>query len=293
MRAALAVHLPFLLGHTEQGERTRGIVRAEHIHQVIKYITRIVFADALHGFREMLGRAAVQERNDRVPQRVVHHRVQLAALEIGAALGIGYLVGRVLPDLADDQRIRFLLLCRGVQPADKFVRQFVGHIQPPAGGAQPQPVPHDAVRRSENIVLIAFVHLAHLRQGIDPPPRTILIRPLLEIVPAVPGRILRLVRADAVIPARAVEIAAVKARVVEHAVQHHAHAAPRRLSAQLAEILLRAEHRVNGLVIARIIAVVGIRLEDRVKVDRGHAQAFQIVQLLDDPAQRAPEKIVV
>ena len=100
-------------------------------------------------------------------------------------------------------------------------------------------------------------------------------------------------RADAVIPARAVEIAAVKARVVEHAVQHHAHAAPRRLSAQLAEILLRAEHRVNGLVIARIIAVVGIRLEDRVKVDRGHAQAFQIVQLLDDPAQRAPEKVVV
>ena len=100
-------------------------------------------------------------------------------------------------------------------------------------------------------------------------------------------------RAHAVIPPAAVEVAAVKARVVEHAVQHHAHAARRGLAAQLTEILLAAEQRVDALVIARVVAVVGIGLKDRVEVDRGHAQALQIVELLDHAAQRAPEKVVV
>ena len=100
-------------------------------------------------------------------------------------------------------------------------------------------------------------------------------------------------RPDTVIPAAGIEIAAVIAGVVEHAVQHHAHTACGSLLAQCAEILLAAEQRVDALVVARVIAMVGIRLKHRIEINGGHMQAFQIVQLADDPAQRTAEKVVV
>ena len=90
-----------------------------------------------------------------------------------------------------------------------------------------------------------------------------------------------------------VEIAAVVAGVIEHAVQYNAHAASGGFAAQRAEVLLTAEQRVDALVIAGIVAVIGIRLKDRIEINGGNVQALQIIQLSVYAAQRAAEKVVV
>ena len=293
MCAAVPVHFPLVFGHAEQRERTRGIVCADHVHQVVEYVLRVVLADALHALREMLGSAAVQEAQDRIPQRIVHHGIQLTALKISAALGVCDLIGGILPHLTDDERIRLFPARGGVELADEAVRQLVGHIQPPAGRAQPQPAADNAVLILDDVVLIASVGFVHLRQCVDPPPRAVLIRPVMEVKPAEIRRFLGLIRAYAVIMAACVEVAAVIAGVIEHAVQHDAHPALSGLAAQRTEILLAAEQRVDALVITGVVAVIGIRLKDRVKVDGGNVQALQIIQLGEHAAQRTAEKVVV
>ena len=86
MCAAVSVHLPLVLGYAEKGERTRGVMRTYNVHQVVEHVPRVVFTDALHALREMLGSAAVQKAEDGVSQRVVHDGIQFAALEIAPTL---------------------------------------------------------------------------------------------------------------------------------------------------------------------------------------------------------------
>ena len=59
------------------------------------------------------------------------------------------------------------------------------------------------------------------------------------------------------------------------------------------QVLLTAEQRVDALVIAGIVAVIGIRLKDRIEINGGNVQALQIIQLGVYAAQRAAEKVVV
>lgn len=96
--------------------------------------------------------------------------------------------------------------------------------------------------------------------------------------------------AEGVIAAVAVEVAAVVAGVVENAVQNHAHSALFRLLTQRFEVLLASEQRVDALVVAGVVAVVGVRLKNRVEVDGLHVQAFEVVELFHDAAQLPPKK---
>ena len=88
-----------------------------------------------------------------------------------------------------------------------------------------------------------------------------------------------------------VEVAADAAGVVEHTVQHHPHPPPVGVAAQSAKILLRAQHRVNGPVVSGVVAVVGGGFKNGCKIQGGHAQLLQIVQLADDARQVAAEEI--
>ena len=293
MRAAVSVHFPLVFGYAEKGKRTRGVVRADDVHQVVEHITRVVFADALHALREMLGRTAVQETQNGISQRIIHDGIQFAALEIAAALGVRDLVGCVLPHLTDDTRVGFLLARGSVQLLDEAVRQLVGDIQSPAGRAQPQPAADNAVLVLDDVILIAAVGLVDLRKRVNAPPRAVLIRPVVEVKPAEIRRFLGLERAYAVVMAACVEVAAVVTGVIEHTVQHDAHTASGGFAAQCAEILLAAEQRVDALVIAGVVAVIGIRLKNRVEVNGGNVQALQIIQLGVYAAQRTAEKVVV
>lgn len=83
----------------------------------------------------------------------------------------------------------------------------------------------------------------------------------MEAVPAEVGRVGALGRAQLRVEAIGVEVAAVGAGVVEHAVQNDADAPGVGLPAQGTEIRLRAQQGVNGPVIRRVVAVVAVGLK--------------------------------
>ena len=54
-----------------------------------------------------------------------------------------------------------------------------------------------------------------------------------------------------------------------------------------------AEHRVDLLVVVRVVAMVRRRLEDRREVDGVDAQVLQVIEVLDDADQVAPLVAVI
>ena len=115
----------------------------------------------------------------------------------------------------------------------------------------------------------------------------------MEAVPAEVGGVGALGRAQLRVEAIGVEVAAVGAGVVEHAVQNDADAPGVGLPAQGTEIRLRAQQGVNGPVIRRVVAVVAVGLKNGVEIQRADRQALEIVQLFGDARQRAAEKVAV
>ena len=293
MGAVVARAAPVLRPGAHDGQGARRVVGADNVHEVIEDRARVVLAQALHLFGKVLGRRAAQKAQDAVAQRVVHDAVELAALEIAAADRVADLVRGVLPHLAHDERVRLFAAGGRVELLDESVGQLVGHVQAPARRAQRQPAADDAVLVLDDIVQVLGVELVDLGQRVNAPPRAVLVGPVRELVPLVIGRVLRLEGADAVIVAAGVEVEAVIAVVAEHAVQDDAHAALGRLGAQRLEVLLGAHHGVDGLIVAGVIAVVGVGLEDGVKVDGLHVQGLQIVELGQHALEAAAEEVVV
>ena len=113
---------------------------------------------------------------------------------------------------------------------------------------------------------------------------------MAEAVPVAVGRV-RIADCAVAEDVLRIEIAAVASRVGKHAVQNDPDILPVRFFAQGFEIFLRAEHRVDALVIGGIVAVVGIRHEDRVQIQNADAERFQIRQLLPDAVQVAAEEV--
>ena len=235
---------------------------------------------------------AGEEVEQRRAQRIVHHAVQRAAERVGAQLAVGHLVGGVLPDLAQDRRLRVFELDAGAQLADEVVRQFVRDVQPPAGGPARDPLRHHAVLVVDDEVAVAAAVFVHLGQGLDAPPAVVLLRIVVEAVPGGVRRVLGLIGAHGVVEAVAVEVDAVVPRVGEDAVQHHADAVCARRAAQADEVLVRAEGRVHVRVVARVVLVVGLGVKDRVQVEHGDAELAQIGQLLDDAREVSAEEVV-
>ena len=198
--------------------------------------------------------------------------------QVSAALAIGDFVGAVLPHFADHYRIALFFHGGIAQCLDKCVRQFVGHVQPPAGGSGTQPAAHDGVCALDDEIHIRGGALPHLGQRVDAPPGGILIRPMGEIVPFIPGGILALGCAQGVIPAAGVKIAAPISRVVKHAVQNYPYAPLGRFAAQQAEVLFRAQHRVDFAIITGVVTVVGGGFKNGVEIHCGYRKTFQIVQ---------------
>ena len=81
--------------------------------------------------------------------------------------------------------------------------------------------------------------------------------------------------------------------MVEHAVEHDADAPGVRLVDHPAQGGVAAEHRVDLLVVVRVVAMVRRRLEDRREVHGIDAQVHQVIQVLDHADQVAPLVAVV
>ena len=108
---------------------------------------------------------------------------------------------------------------------------------------------------------------------------------MLELEPAAVGRIR--------VRNRTLEIGAAVADVGEHAVQNDLHAALVRLVAEVPEIVLCAEHRVDAGIVIRVVPVRRPGHEDRVEVERLDAEIMQIIQLFAHAGEIAAEKVVI
>ena len=178
-------------------------------------------------------------------------------------------------------------------PGHEVVGELVGHVQPPAVRAGPEPPADHRVLPAEDELPVGGVVLVHGGQGVDAPPALVLVGPLIEVVPGVVGGVLALVGPQLRVEAVPVEIAAHKAGVVEHPVQHHPHPRLVGLSAQAGEVLLGAQHGVDGAVVGGAVPVVLRRLKDGAEVQGAHPQAVEVVQLFLHPLQAAPEEVPV
>ena len=85
----------------------------------------------------------------------------------------------------------------------------------------------------------------------------------------------------------AVEERAIRRHVVEHAVEDDLHAARARPVDEVLEVLHRPEVRIDRAVVGGVVAVVRLRREDRVEVDRRDAEALQVVELARDAREVA------
>ena len=79
----------------------------------------------------------------------------------------------------------------------------------------------------------------------------------------------------------------------EDTVQNDLHAALVCLVAEMPEIILRAEHRVDAGIVVGVVPVRRPRHEDRVEVEHLDAEVMQIVQLFAHTGEIAAEKVVI
>ena len=244
------------------------IVTADEVHHRVEILTRVILAQALEAAQAHPGiRAAEQEVKEDLAERVVHGRVHLLAAEVLARHTVGDLVRRILPDLANHDSIGIRLLELREEGLREGCRQLVDDVEAPARDALLHPVVHDAVLIVDDEVHVGWRRLLDVRQRGEIPPALVLVREVAEVVPLVVGRIRRLERANRIVLALAVEVAAVAARMAEDTVEDDADALRLRRVDEMAEVLVRAEDRVDLMVIACVVVMVALRLKDRVQVD--------------------------
>ena len=80
---------------------------ADNVHQRIQRFFGIILHQREHPPVQFFGAGPLHKKgNNLVFEGIIHHAVQFPAQQIAAQFSIGYLVGSVLPDLADDDGIR-------------------------------------------------------------------------------------------------------------------------------------------------------------------------------------------
>ena len=228
--------------------------------------------------------------DNRVPQGIIHHAVQLPPQKVLPPFSVGDLVRGVLPDLPDEQ-------FSGVpgEPFPDFPHKAVGKL---VHDVQPEPVcalcepavQHAPVPRDK---ILEILRIPHRGQGFDSPPAPVFSGKRKKFVPRKILRVPALKRPAIGIRPVAVEIPAVVPGVVEDAVQNNPYPTLVRGGDQPPEGGETTEPLVDLLVVPRVVLVVGDRLEHRRKVDDPHPQALEIVKLLGNPVQRPAEEIVV
>ena len=101
----------------------------------------------------------------------------------------------------------------------------------------------------------------------------------MEVVPAIVRRLLRLKRAEAIVIALAVEVDAVASRMAEYAIEDDADALGLRRLHEFLKLLVRAEDRIDLVVVARIVVMIARRLENGIEIDDGNAKLPQVGKL--------------
>ena len=85
------------------------------VHENVHRALRIIFQNAHNPIPECGGSFALDIGDNGLPERIVHHAVQLIAQEIAALYAVCLLIGRILPDLTDYNFFFAELLDTGAQ----------------------------------------------------------------------------------------------------------------------------------------------------------------------------------
>ena len=278
----------------QERDRSLDVVAADEVHHHVEIFLRVILSEALQKAHRLASVNVVeQEVQDRLAERIVHRRVDFLPAKVLARHAVADLVRRVLPDLADEDRVGVRRLEFAVERLRELRGQFVDDVETPAADAHLRPMVQHAVLVADHEVHVGRRRLRHVRQRGKSPPTVVFVRILMEVVPAVVGRLLRLERAETVVIALAVEVDAVASRMAEYAVEDDADAlGPRRLH-EILKLLVRAEDRIDLVVVARIVVVVARRLENGIEIDDGNAKLPQVGELRLQPLDIAAEEIVL
>ena len=254
------------------GHQARHVVGSGHVCEGVKVLPRVVLLQILEDLVRVAGGNFRRiEREQRLPERVVGHRVQLALREIRAQLSVAELVGGVLPDLAQNDRLRSRLGARFVRGRPQFlyelVRKLVSHVQPPAGNALPEPVAHHRVVVFDNEIKVTGREFVHVGKHLHAPPAVVLVVGLLRKTVPVPVLGTRVAVGAAAESALFVEVDTVAAGVAENAVQHDLNLLLRAHEQKQVESRVAAQKSVHVHVVLGVVAVVAGRPEYGVEVD--------------------------
>ena len=91
---------------------------------------------------------------------------------------------------------------------------------------------------------------------------------------------------------KAVELEESARAVIEHAVQNDAHPELVHFFHEAVKVLQSAEHWVDFKIVHRMVAVVGIALENRAQVNRVHPEALDVFQLVLDTREVPAEHVL-
>ena len=289
--AALAFGQLRLVGAAaEHRDDARTVVARQQVERTGQSLARIVLAQGLDVLGCLVGvLVAHQKADDHVAEGVVHGRIELGALQVAAQMAVANLVGGVLPDLAEQQRVglfgKYCLLDLG----QEVVGKLVSDVQAPTMGTGAQPFADHAVLAQELLahqlgLLVDGGHVAHA-------PPAVVRAVLVEGKRVAPRRILALPGAHTGVVAIAVEVDRVIARVVEDAVQDDGNAKLLGCLAQLGKVLLGAQDRVDLSVVGRVVAMIARRLKDGVEVDGRKAQLGDAGQVFLNALERSAVEV--
>ena len=166
--AALALGQLRLVGTAaEHRDDARAIVARQQIERAGQSLARVVLTQGLDILGRLIGvLVAHQKADDHVAEGVVHGGIKLGALQVAAQMTVTDLVGGVLPDLAEQQRVglfgKYCLLDLG----QEIVRKLVSDVQTPAVSTGTQPFANHAILAQEPLVhqlgvLVDGGHIAH------------------------------------------------------------------------------------------------------------------------------------
>ena len=167
------------------GQDTGRIVSTQQIHVAQPHFSGIVLHDGHDRFLQTVTAVpATHEVQNRSAERIIHHAVQFRIGKVLSSAAVGGLVGSILPHFAQHIGIGVDFLHPIVEQFQKFVGQFVRHVQTEAVRTGLQPVGNDAVFIGDDILDEFGIHLVHRGQGVEIPPGIVVVRPMVEGVPA-------------------------------------------------------------------------------------------------------------
>ena len=281
-------------GPGEDRQDAFDIVAADEVEHGIEIFRRVIFDEprqfGIHAPRIF---GAGHEVDHQGALGVVHGAVDIVAAEVFPLFAVADLVRRIFPDFADEDGIGLFLFQGMVELAQEGYGQLVDDVQSPAADAFVQPVFEDAVFAVDDEIHVRRRRFFYVRQVRYAPPRFIVVGIMLEAVPFIVRRLLRLVGADAGIVAEAVEVDAVGTGMAEDAVEDDMDAFFPGSLTEFGELFIRPQHGVDAEVIGRAVTVIAGTFKNRVEVNGRNAQFLEIGQFFPDAGDVAAEKVVI